>query len=94
MMQNLSGLTEESDEENDRSTEQKCWYDGRLTKLKTSEVKRREVEAMLAQMHSEHEIERQHWDAERSAECAWWENDNHLWDEMCAKLKAQHQHGA
>ncbi len=22
------------------------------------------------------------------------ENDNHLWDEKCVKLKAQHQHGA
>ncbi len=89
-MQNLSGLAEEADKENDRSTEQKYQYDDALL---ASEAKQREVEAVLAQMCSEHEIERQCWDTERSVEHVQWENDNHLWDEKCAKLKAQCQQG-
>ncbi len=90
MTQNLSSLTGEADEENDRSTEQKYQYDDALS---TSEEKQREMEAVLAKMLSEHEIECQRWDAERSVECTQWESDNCLWDEMCERLKAQHQQG-
>ncbi len=57
------------------------------------EAKLRNVEAMLAQMHSECEYKRQQWEAEREAECLQWENDNHLWDKKCGKLEAQHQQG-
>ncbi len=81
--QNLSGLAEREGEEGERSTEQKYRY---TNVLSTSETNRRETEAVLAQMHAEHEIERQRWDAERSAECMQWENDSRLWDEACAKL--------
>ncbi len=91
MMQNLSGLTEEAGKENDRSTKQKYWYDEALL---ASKVKLREMEVVLVQMCSEHEIERQYWDAERSVEHVQWENDNCLWDEKCVKLKAQRQQGA
>ncbi len=91
MAQNLSELAEREGEEDERSTEQKYWYDNVLF---TSKEKWREVEAMLAQMHSEHEIECQHWGAERSMEHMQWENDNCLWDEKCVKLKAQRQQGA
>ncbi len=86
MTQNFSGLME-ADEGNDRSTKLKYWYDDALS---TSEKKWREMEAMLVQMHSEHEIERQNWDAKRSMVCMQWENDNHLWDETCVRLKAKH----
>ncbi len=80
--QNLSELAERVGEEGERSTEQKYWY---ADVLATSKTKWRETVAVLAQMCAEHKIERQHWDAERSAECTQWENDSHLWDEACAE---------